>query len=504
MPRKPIMRHPARSTPLATSASICRAAFKAASTPVRPAAPACALLCALVLAGCASPGAYTRPALDLPPAWAQQQGQPAAAAQATGTSWWQRFGDPRLDQLVAEALARNGDLAKAALNIRQAQLNAGLAGDPLIYGPQGGLSAEGSRRLDNGRTANSRASSAAASVSYTLDLWGRLARQRDVAQWALQASEADRETVRLNIIGTTADLYWQLAYLNQRLASGEQSLQTALRTQQLVQAQYAAGAVSALELREAEQAVLGQRSSLSQLRQTQVETRNALALVFDAAPGSDVLRQVLGEEPQALPGGEPPAVDEGLPAELLGRRPDLRSAELSLRQSLANVDVVRTSYYPSLSLTGSVGTSSTSLGNLLANPVATLGAGLTLPFLDLKAMRLNTEIAQTQYETAVVNFRQTLYQAFSDVENALSARARLAEQAGLQAQNLAAAQEAERLYEIRYRAGAVPLRTWLDAQEARRGAELDLAQSRLGRLQNQVTLYQAMGGDTVAGAGAPS
>ena len=161
------------------------------------------------------------------------------------------------------------------------------------------------------------------------------------------------------------------------------------------------------------------------------------------------------------------------------------------------MDVVRTSYYPNLSLTGTVGTSSTSLGNLLANPIATLGAGLTLPFLNLKEMRLNTEVARVQYETAVVNFRQTLYQAFADVENALSARTRLAEQSTLQEQSLVAAREAERLYEIRYRAGAVPLRTWLDAQESRRSAEINLAQVQLSRLQNQITLFQAMGGDTV-------
>ncbi|KAF1020780.1 MAG: Toxin and drug export protein A [Paracidovorax wautersii] len=464
---------------------------------------ALAVLATLALAGCAS-SHYQRPALDLPAQWAQATPADGAATSTSTAPWWQRFADPQLDRLIDEALARNNDLATAALNVRQAQLNAGLAGDPLAVGPQASIDASNSQRLDTGETSRSRSGSVQAGVSYSVDLWGRLARQRDIAQWALQASEADRQTVRLNVIGTTADLYWQLAYLNQRLATGEQSLATALRTQQLVLAQYKAGAVSALERHEAEQSVLPQRSSLSQLRQTQVETRNALAILFNAAPGSNVLQQVLGQEPQALPAGVLPPVDEGLPAELLARRPDLRSAELSLRQSLANVDVVRTSYYPTLSLTGAVGSSSTSLGSLLANPAATLGAGLSLPFLGLKAMRLNTQIAQVEYETAVVNFRQTLYQAFTDVENALSARTRLAEQTDLQARNLAAAREAERLYEIRYRAGTVALRVWLDAQESRRTAELNLAQARLNQLQNQVTLYQAMGGDTVvAAASAP-
>ncbi|MFT4191311.1 MAG: TolC family protein, partial [Comamonas sp.] len=201
----------------------------------RAATRAMPLLAALVLAGCASPAHHdARPTLDLPANWAQPAAAPATGSAApdapasppwaASARWWERFGDPALNQLIDEALARNNDLASAALNVRQAQLEADLNnGDPLVYGAQAGLSADATRRLDTGRTSNSRASSASASVSYSIDLWGRLARQRDIAQWALQATEADRETVRLNIIGTTASLYWQLGYLNQRLRAAEQS-----------------------------------------------------------------------------------------------------------------------------------------------------------------------------------------------------------------------------------------------------------------------------------------
>ncbi|KVM54727.1 hypothetical protein WJ58_16310 [Burkholderia ubonensis] len=449
----------------------------------------------VVLAGCAG-SLYERPAVDIPARWTRVNAV-ATHLRSDAAPWWTRFGDGQLDRLIAAALSRNNDLATAALNVRKAQLRAGLAGDPLQFGPEAGINVRRDFRLDSGATAWNNSGVSRGTVNYTIDLWGRLAQQQNIAQWALQASEADRETVRLNVIGTTADLYWRLAYLNQRLASEEQSLATALRTQQLVHAQNQAGIVSALERREAEQTVLTQKSSLSQLRQTQVETRNALAIVFDAAPGSNVLEDVLGKEPPGLPTGALPVVDEGLPADLLGRRPDIRAAELRLRQSLANVDVVRTSYYPTLSLTSAVGAGSTSLGSLLANPVAILGAGLNLPFLNLKAMRLDTRVAQVEYESAVVGFRQALYRAFADVENALSARIRLAEQAELRARNLTAAREAEHLYEIRYRTGAVALRMWLDAQELHRTAELQLAQTRLSQLQNFVTLYQAVGGDTL-------
>jgi outer membrane protein TolC len=145
-------------------------------------------------------------------------------------------------------------------------------------------------------------------------------------------------------------------------------------------------------------------------------------------------------------------------------------------------------------LTGALGTSSRSLGNLLNNPVATLGAGLLLPFLQFNEMRFNNELAKARYEEAVVNFRQTLYQALVDVENALSARAQLNIQYALLQQSLTDARKTESIYEERYRAGEVPLKDWLDAQESRRSAEISLAANQLSRLQNQVMLYQALGG----------
>lgn len=164
------------------------------------------------------------------------------------------------------------------------------------------------------------------------------------------------------------------------------------------------------------------------------------------------------------------------------------------------MDSTRASFYPTLGLTGTVGGSSAALSNLLANPVATLGAGITLPFLNFNQARLNIRVSEADYELAVVSFRQTLLAAFTDVDNALSARTQLAAQGEALSQSLAAARRAEQLYEVRYRAGAVPLRTWLDAQESRRGAEIAQAQNMLARLNNQVAIYQALGGDLAPSA----
>lgn len=456
------------------------------------------LALALLLAGCAGTRtAYQAPDATVPAAWER----PASASPAAQVpdQWWRQFNDPALTQVVEAALARNNDLAAAALRVRQAQLQAGIAATALAPTVAGRLSSSASRRLEGGDNATARSSGASLSASYEVDLWGRVASTRDAAEWTARATAEDREAAAQALGGTAAGLYWQLAHLNQRMASSSDSLAYALRTQQLVRAQYDAGSVSALELREAEQTVASQRATLAQLEQQRVETRNAIAVLMNAPPGAATLSEVLPTEPQRLPDAALPAVAAGAPSELLARRPDLRAAEARLRNVLASGDATHASYYPALSLTGELGTSSTSLLRLLSNPVATLGAGLTLPFLRAQEMKLAGQLATAQYEEAVTNFRQALYTAFADVENALSARTQLLRQGEQLVLQLAAAGEAERLYEVRYRAGSTGLRTWLDAQERRRAAQLAVLENRLAQLNTLATVYRVLGGGLVAG-----
>ncbi|MEG2630804.1 MAG: TolC family protein, partial [Comamonas sp.] len=244
-----------------------------------------------------------------------------------------------------------------------------------------------------------------------------------------------------------------------------------------------------------------QRAALMLLAQQRVQTRNAIAILVDAPPGDATLAGLLPQVPERLPDTALPSVAAGVPAELLARRPDLRAAEARLRNVLASGDATRASYYPALTLTGELGTSSSALLNLLSNPVAALGAGLTLPFLRAREMQLSGELAQAQYAEAVVNFRQTLYAALADVENALAARTQYAEQGQQLELQLAAAREAERLYEVRYRTGSSALRLWLDAQERRRSAELALQANRLDQLNALATLYRVLGGGMPAERG---
>ena len=411
----------------------------------------------------------------------------APPADVRSDAWWQGFNDPRLNQLVERVLDSNTDMASAGLRLQRASAQAGIASANLWPQASGSANASSNRSIDSSDDW-SRNHSASVSLGWELDLWGKLRGQRDIAHWEAQATAQDLQATVLSLIGQSCELYWQLGYLNQAIASGQANLERLERTATLVQSQFDVGAVSRLEVRQARQNIESQRATQAQLEQQRVEARNALTVLLDGQPWP------LAGEPQNLDIAHSPNVAEGLPAELLARRPDLRAAELRLRQSLANIKVTATSYYPSLSLTGSVGSSSSSLSDVLSNPVASLGVGLSLPFLKFRQMQLNTDSADMSYQIAANDFRKTLHSALAEVDNALSARERLAAQAAAAQVSHEEAVEIARLYEVRYRAGATDLRTWLDAQQTRRNAELSLAQARRSQLVNAVTLYKALGG----------
>jgi NodT family efflux transporter outer membrane factor (OMF) lipoprotein len=442
--------------------------------------------CSLLLGGCLAVNRDARPPTpQLPAHWTA----PAAATSGAMSTpdWWRNFGDPALDALVHRALARNADLALAAIRVRNAQLQAGLADTNLT--PDVSASVSAGRSLDLEHGGHSPTSySAGASLGYIVDLWGNLARQRDQAHWELAATRADLDAARLTLVGTTARLYWGLGFLNQRIATDNQDLTTAEKVLQLTRSKYAAGAVSGLDLAQAEQALASQRAAHTDLLQSRTEQRHALAILLDLPPEQRV------PEPRRLPDGPVPGIEAGVPADVLARRPDLHAAELRLRAALAQMDVTRTSFYPALSLTGSYGSSSLELANVLAHPMATLGAALSLPFVQWHTMKLKLAVSRNQYQSDVIGFRHTLYDALGEVEDALSRRQQLLAEATLRAQALKLERRAEAMAHTRYLSGATGVQLWLDEQQRLRQAQLTMDQNRLDQLDNMATLYQALGG----------
>lgn len=430
---------------------------------------------------------YTNPALALPAAW-PHAATPQANERLSGTEqpWHRSFADPALERLVAQVLDRNRDLSAAAFRLLGARLQARLSGQDQQPRLQASVSTGGewSRAAPRTRTRNA---SATLSVSYEVDLWHRLEALHDKAGWDAQATEADGLALRNTLVANATASYFQAAYLSQALVLAQQTAADARRTAALVQAQMDAGAASRLELSEAQRVFHEQQAAVTRLTQQQVQVHQTLALLVGDS-GFDMRAPAL--LPTALP-----SMEVGLPARLLARRPDLSAAEMRLRADLANVDAVSTSFYPSLSLTGTAGASSTHLHSVLRDPVGTLLANLTAPLFNASRARLATAVARASFDENAARFRQALLAAFFEVDGALSAREQL-RQEGIELQKAwELAQAAERLQEIRYREGASPLRDWLAAQQNRRSAELAVLSNRLEQINAYITARKALGGE---------
>lgn len=445
------------------------------------------IVCAgLILTGCISAsGSGPLFVDDVPAQWlAASERAPAPAA----SRWWEAFGDTTLNQLIDEALATNNDLSIAAIRLHRARLRAGLAAANRLPSAEASAGIEISREFDSAETR--RYTYANALLSYEVDLWGKLAGQRSEAAWKAQASEADHQTAALALIGTTAKLYWRLGHLNELLALGEASIADAERMVELATARHRIGAASILDVAEAEQQASEQRAEQSPLVKEREAKRNALAILFDRPP------ERRADEPDGLSAATLPAVGAGLPVELLSRRPDLRAAEFRLRASLANVDVARASFYPSFALTGEFGTSSDALVRTLQSPVAALGIGLALPFMQWKTRQLELGVARSEYDEALVDFRQKLHRALADVENVLSARTELDAEAAERERSVREARRAVALAEARFRAGKTSIGPWVEAQRSLRRSVTASLTNRMARLENRMDLYLALGGGT--------
>ncbi len=453
------------------------------------------------LSGCGSmlQSTYHAPSVKMPAQWVAPKINQTSTESTNhdpirhSDQWWHALNDPQLNALIDQALRSNNNLAIAALKVRTARMRAGIEDTKLTPSVTGNMSANSaSRNLASGDKKGNASYGMSASLSYEVDLWGKLARTRDAAHWEAQATELDRQNAELVLISTTADLYWRLALDNQAIQTAEKNIAYTQKILDLVRVKHKAGASSEFEVVQAEQSLATQKIMLSKKIQAREQNRNALAILFDQAPQNRII-----ELPQ-LPKTPLPTLPLDIPAKVLARRPDLRAAETRLRSSLAHVDAKKASFYPALNLNASASANSTTLSDILKNPLGSLSASLALPFLQWRQTQLEIKISQVEYEQHIAEFRQALYRALSEVENALSTHAQSIDEGMELDLTLNYATRAEQLAEIRYRAGQTGIKEWLDQQNSKHAAEAMLAENRYQQLGSLMKLYQALGGSATA------
>lgn len=457
--------------------------------------PPFALLAAcLLLSACAVPSAPPQSGLQPPPEW---QSAASESVPQNLPAWWQTFGSPELDRLVEQARVSSYEVGAAMARVRQAQADAVIAGGPLLPEISAGLNANREQLLrgDGYSQLNSSSSQRAThyfdtslSASYEVDFWGGNTAARDSARQSLRASEFDRATVELTLLGKVADSYMQVLALQEQGRIAALNLANAENVQKLVQTRYDAGSATALELAQQKSLVATQQRQLPLYQQQAREALITLATLL----GQPVQNLQLGA--QGFEQIRWPAINAGLPSELLSRRPDIANAEAKLAAAQADVRVARAALLPKLNLTATLGSGADRFPEILRNPFGTLAAGLTAPIFNNGRLKAERDKATAIQDELLQTYRGAIIAGFGDVEKALNTVDGVDQQRRWQDEELQQARKAFQIAESRYQAGAEDLLTVLETQRTLYQAQDLEVQLRLQRVLASIALYKALGG----------
>ena len=464
-----------------------------------PCARMAALAATVLLAGCASLApTYAPPPL---PVAAQYPENDAAGAHAPDVAWQAYFADPRLQSLIAQALASNRDMRVAALRVEEARAAYGIQRAEQF--PTVALGASGSRtRVPGdlsltGRAMTSAQYQAGLNVSaWELDFWGRVRSLKDSALQTLLASDEARRAIGVALVAQVANGYLGLRELDERVELARATVDSRAESLRIFTRRFEVGSISKLDLTQVE-TLLSQALSLSaQLEQARAVQAHALAQLVggpvDLTPDTRRFDDASVLQP----------LHAGLPSALLTQRPDLMAAEHQLRAAQANIGAARAAFFPTISLTASYGTASAELSGLFdsGSGAWNFAPRLVLPIFDAGRIRANMDLAEVRRDVAVANYEKSVQGAFREVADALSNRRWLALQVDIGKTTLAAQSERARLAKLRYDNGAAPYLEVLDAQRDLLTVEQQLVQTRRALLSSQVSLYAALGGGAPAAA----
>jgi NodT family efflux transporter outer membrane factor (OMF) lipoprotein len=450
---------------------------------------------AFALAGCSLGPAYKAPVLEIPAAY--RATAVSAAAAWPSETWWQGFRSPELDQLIDAARVHNFDIQAAIARVRQADAQARIAGSPLLPTVSASSDASWSRQAlqsriggGPGRTTESRSYSIGPSISYEVDLWGRLRATRESAVASALASRFDQQVVALTVVTSVASTWFQALALQDRLAVAARNIHDGETILAAIRARKTAGTASDLDIAQQETLVAGLRAGVPALQSQLEQQLNALGILVGRPPSAVTVR------PGTMATLALPPVAPGLPSALLARRPDVAEAEAQLRAANADIRAARANFFPQIQLSGALGWQNIALSTLFGPGSLFLNAaaGATQSIFNNGLTSAQVEQARGRYDELLADYRKAVVQAFTDVENAVQAYKYATQQETLQQRAVDTAQRAADIARAQLLAGTVDLVTALQAQTSL-FSDLDgLAQVRLARFQALLSLYKALGG----------
>ncbi len=451
----------------------------------------------LILSGCSTLApTYEQPKAPVPQQWTSA-GQPAAgeAAKTIAELPWREFVvESRLQKVIELALANNRDLRVATLNIDRARALYQIQRAPQLPQVNATAGATGQRTpadlSSSGKARVSHQYTVGLSASYELDFWGRVNNLKDQALEQYLATEQAQRSVQISLIADVATAWLNLAADRERLQLAQETLKSQQESYQLMQRRFDLGALSELDLRQAQSRVEAARVDVALYTAQEALSENALNLLVGAAVPKELAPDKLGEVTVLR------ELSAGLSSEILLKRPDISAAEHRLKGMNANIGAARAGYFPKISLTAGLGTASSQLSGLFqgGSGVWSIMPQVSLPIFDWGAVKSGVEVAKADQKIALAQYEKAIQTAFREVADALTNYQTLGDRLTAQQAFSDAVGESYRISEARYQKGVDSYLTVLDAQRSTYSAKQGLISTRLARYSNRIALYKVLGG----------
>jgi multidrug efflux system outer membrane protein len=450
----------------------------------------------LFIQGCMVGPDYRRPTVEMPQDWRLQEQE---MRDLVDTRWWEQFDDPVLNDLIGIGLAENKDVKIAAARIEQfagqyittraalfPQIGAGAS-----FG-RDRISEKGPAPLTSSVENPADSYLTQFTASWEIDLWGKLRRAKESARADILSSEEARRGVILSLVSSIATGYINLRDLDRQLEIAQATAKSRGESYNIFELRFTGGIVSELELSQVKSQSEEALATIPVIQKSIAQQENALSVL-------------LGRNPGPIPRGKTidqlilPQVPAGLPSDLLARRPDIRQAEQNLISANAQIGVAKAQYFPSISLTGLFGWSSTDINRLFMGPAQTwsYAAQVAAPIFTAGAIYGQVKSAEAFQQQLLIIYQQTIQNAFRDVNDALIDRKSTMEQLQAQDKQVKSLESYARTARLRYDNGYTSYIEVLDAERSLFNVQLSQAQTKGFLFQSVVNIYKSMGGGWV-------
>lgn len=464
----------------------------------------------LCLSGCTLGPDYARPSIETPATFRFSNGvsdgvSNGKEAHIADTAWWAQFGDPVLNELISTALAQNRDLKIAAARVDEFRGQFVSTRSQLFPQVSAGLNAGRQRvspltqtSLPGGLGTVYNSFDATLPISWEVDLFGRVQRQTEAARANLLASEEGQRATILTLVASVASSYINLRSLDQQLEIARATAASRAGSVKVFELRFKGGQISQVELAQSQSEYEASLADIPAIEAQIGQQEDALSVLLGRNPGP-ILRGRSLDELQS------PNVPAGLPSALLERRPDVLQAEQTLISANAQIGAARALYFPQISLTGLLGSSSTQLSRLFSGPANTwaFAGALTQPIFTAGNIAGQVSQAKARQQQALFAYQKTIQSAFQEVSDALLGVQKSREKLTAQARQVDALSTYAKLARQRYEGGYTSYMEVLDAERSLFSAQLAFTQTRSNEYTSLVTLYKAMGGgwgvDSLAG-----